>query len=76
MMEAPTFVRTPDGVEITSEWPPAMIATREFIEDAERLWLQRKGRLLSFTLDNGSAVYRMVARGEYTSSYLLERVDR
>lgn len=73
-MTAPIFGRTPEGVEILSEWPSEITATREFIEDAEERWLQRKGRVLSFTLTNGSAAYRIVSRGEYPRSYVLRRV--
>jgi hypothetical protein len=71
---APVFARTPQGVEIASEWPAETLATREFIENAEPQWMQRRGRLLSFTLLNGSAAYRIAARGNLPRTYLLRRV--
>lgn len=72
-MSLPIFARTDEGVEITTSWPDEMPATREFIEAADHRWLQRDGRTLSFTLTNGSAVYRIVSGNSYTGIYLLKR---
>lgn len=73
-MARPISTRTDEGVAITTPWPDETPATREFIEKAEPQWLQRKWRTLSFTLTNGSAVYRIASRDFATATYVLKRV--
>lgn len=74
MTYEPIFERTDKGVVITTSWPPEFPATREFVETAEPRWLQRHWRTLSFTLANGSAVYRIVSRDPAALYYTLRRV--
>lgn len=73
-MAEPIFTRTDEGVAITTPWPDETPATRRFIEKAEPRWLQRKFRTLTFTLVNGTAVYRIASRDYAANFYVLKRV--
>jgi hypothetical protein len=70
---APRFRHTPLGVRVVDEWPREMLISRELLEDANPVFLNRCFRTIFFSPINGRARYRIVSRGEYPRSYLLAR---
>jgi hypothetical protein len=73
-MESPRFRHTDHGVEILDDWPPAMMVTRELLEQADPRYLVRHWRTVTFLPGHQVAVYRMVRCDRWTRTYLLRRL--
>lgn len=58
-MTNPVFTQQADGSVTVDRFTPSLLITRQLLEAANPTLVQRSFRLITFTVANGSATYRL-----------------